>query len=321
MAQTHGSKIVIYAALIGNLLIAITKFIASSITGSSAMLSEAIHSVVDTGNQGLLLWGLHRSRKPADSAHPFGYGMELYFWTFVVAIIIFGVGAGVSFYEGIHKLHAPEPITSPHINYIVLALAIVFEGVAWTIAFKAFNRQRGQRGFINAVRRSKDPTVFTVLFEDSAAMLGLIFALIGVGMAQYTGDPAFDALASIGIGLILAVTAAVLAFESKGLLLGEAASAEVIQSVRRIANRHADVLSINETLTMHMGPQDVLLTLSVDFVDGISAGRVEETISALEREIKEDRPEIKRVFIEAQSLRGHQASAGRPPAGPAPEAG
>lgn len=308
MAQAHSSKIVIYAALIGNFLIAVTKFAASTITGSSAMLSEAIHSLVDTGNQGLLLWGIRRSRQPADSKHPFGYGMELYFWAFVVAILIFAVGAGVSMYEGIHKLSATEPIKSPFINYIVLTLAMIFEGVAWTIAYKAFNRQRGSRGLIQAVRRSKDPTVFTVLFEDTAAMLGLIVAFIGVACSQYFGNVMFDALASIGIGLILALTAVLLAYESKGLLIGEAAGASVIRNIREIINRNNEILSINELLTMHMGARDILLTLSLDFVDGISATRVEELISALEQEIKTRNPEITRVFIEAQSIRGHQAS-------------
>lgn len=315
MAQSHGSKIVIYAALIGNLLIAVAKFVASTITGSSAMLSEAIHSVVDTGNQGLLLWGIKRSKQRPDSSHPFGYGMELYFWTFVVAILIFAVGAGVSMYEGIHKLQAPEPITRPIINYVVLVLAMIFEGVAWTIAFKAFNRQRGSRGMFSAIRRSKDPTVFTVLFEDSAAMLGLIFAFIGVACSQYFGNVMFDALASIAIGLILAVTAALLAYESKGLLIGEAANASVIKSIRGIIGRNTDVLNINEMLTMHLGPRDILLTLSIDFVDGISATRVEEVISNLEREIKTECPEVTRVFIEAQSIQGHRASQA-PPAGP-----
>lgn len=307
MAQPQSSKIVIYAALAGNLLIAVTKFVASSITGSSAMLSEAIHSLVDTGNQGLLLWGIRRSRRPADTAHPFGYGMELYFWTFVVAILVFAVGAGVSLYEGIHKLQATEPIHNPVVNYVVLGLAMIFEGIAWFIALRTFNRQRGTRGLVQAIRRSKDPTVFTVLFEDSAAMLGLIFALAGVAASQYTGNVVFDAIASIGIGLILAVTAALLAYESKGLLIGEAASASVVREIRDIINRNNEVLSINEILTMHFGPQDILLTLSLDFVDGISAGRVEDVISVLEREIKDKHPEITRVFIEAQSIRGHQA--------------
>lgn len=308
MRQHNSSNLVIYAALVGNLLIALTKFGASMITGSSAMLSEAIHSVVDTGNQGLLLWGVRRSKRPADTTHPFGYGMELYFWTFVVAILIFGVGAGVSFFEGLHKLSSPEPITNPVVNYIVLGLAMLFEGTAWSIAFRTFNRQRGSRGLFHAVRRSKDPAVFTVLFEDSAAMLGLIFALAGVACSQYFGNVVFDAIASMGIGLILAVTAALLAYESKGLLIGEAASPTIIRKIRGIIRRNTDVLSINEMLTMHFSPRDILLTLSLDFVDGISAGRVEQVISGLEQEIKGHCPEVTRVFIEAQSIQGHRES-------------
>lgn len=308
MAQAHSSKIVIYAALIGNFLIAVMKFAASMITGSSAMLSESIHSLVDTGNQGLLLWGIRRSKQPADDRHPFGYGMELYFWTFVVAILIFAVGAGLSLYEGIHKLQATEPITSPIVNYVVLGLAIVFESVAWTIAYKEFNRQRGDTGWIQEVRSSKDPIVFTVLFEDTAAMLGLILALIGVACSQYFGNVVFDALASIGIGIVLAVTAAVLAFESKGLLIGEAAGESVRAKVREIIKRNSDIRNINALLTMHLGPRDILLNLSLDFADGISSSRVESSISELEKAIKSEHPEITRVFIEAQSIRGHQAS-------------
>lgn len=308
MPHHNSSKFVIYAALTGNLLIAATKFAASAVTGSSAMLSEAIHSLVDTGNQGLLLWGMRRSRRPADTTHPFGYGMELYFWTFVVAILIFGLGAGVSFFEGLHKLNAPAPIRHPAVNYVVLLVAMIFEGTAWSIAFKAFNRQRGSRSLLHAIRRSKDPAVFTVLFEDSAAMAGLILALAGVALSQYSGEVVFDAAASMGIGLILACTAALLALESKGLLIGEAASPSVIRKIRSIIRRNTDVLSINEMLTMHFGPRDILLTLSLDFVDGISAGHVEEVISQLEQKIKSQCPEITRVFIEAQSIRGHRES-------------
>lgn len=318
MAQSHGSRLVIYAALSGNALIAITKFIASSITGSSAMLSEAIHSLVDTGNQGLLLWGLKRSKRPADANHPFGYGMELYFWTFVVAILIFAVGAGVSLYEGLHKLQAPEPITNPAVNYVVLALALVFESVAWTIALRAFNRQRGSRGMFETIRHSKDPTVFTVLFEDSAAMLGLLVALVGVACSQYYGDPVFDALASIGIGVILALTAALLAYESKGLLIGEAADSRLDAGVRRIVDDNADVVALNELLTMHMSPQDVLLNMSLDFAGGIGAARVETVISELEQAIKAAYPEVTRVFIEAQSVHGHRAAQSAPGDPPAP---
>src|SRR5690606_11917775 len=214
------SRKVIYAALLGNSLIAATKFAASFYTGSSAMLSEAIHSVVDTGNQGLLLHGLRRSSRPADEAHPFGYGRELYFWAFVVAIIIFGVGAGVSIYEGVEKLRHPHPITSPAVNFVVLGIAMVFEAGALYVAITEFSRVRGDVPFWRAVRTSKDPALFTVLFEDTAAMLGLVIAMIGLALAEYLEMPWLDGAASVGIGLILAATAALLAYETKGLLIG-----------------------------------------------------------------------------------------------------
>jgi cation diffusion facilitator family transporter len=305
MSSHHGSRIVIFAALAGNGLIAITKFIATAITGSSAMFSEAIHSVVDTGNQVLLLYGMKRADRPPDARHPFGYSMELYFWTFVVAILIFALGAGLSIYEGVNKLSNPAPIHKPVVNYIVLIIAMLFEGGAWWVAFREFRKTKGALSYLKAVQRSKDPTVFTVLFEDSAAMLGLMAAFIGIGLAQITGNPIFDAIASIVIGIILACTAALLSYESKGLLIGEAARPQVIGSIRKIVNHHEGIISINELLTMHFGPRDILLCLSVDFVDGISASEVEALISGMEADIKSIHPEITRVFIEAQSWRGH----------------
>jgi cation diffusion facilitator family transporter len=303
-----GSKKVIYAALAGNGLIAVTKFGASALTGSSAMLSEAIHSVVDTGNQVLLLYGLKRARRPADGAHPFGYGMELYFWTFVVAILIFAVGAGISLYEGIGKLIQPHPVRDPYVNYIVLAIAMVFEAAAWWVAYKEFRRSKGRLSFLAAVHHSKDPTVFTVLFEDSAAMLGLIAAFVGILLSDQLGIPELDGAASIVIGLILGGTAVLLAYESKGLLIGEGARPAVVDGIRRIASQRTGIERVNELLTMHLGPQDVLLTLSLDFDDRMSAGQVEHTISAMESEIKAAYPEVTRVFIEAQSWRAHERS-------------
>ena len=276
---SHSSKKVVYAALAGNGLIAVTKFFAAAATGSSAMFSEAIHSLVDTGNQRLLLYGIKRSNKPADEAHPFGYGMELYFWTFVVAILIFGVGAGVSLIEGILKIQNPHPITNPLINYIVLAIAFVFEAAAWIVAYREFRTRQGKRGLFDAVRRSKDPTVFTVLFEDSAATLGLVVAFIGIWLGQTLDMPILDAVASIVIGLILAVTAALLAYETKGLLIGEAAAPDVVSGVRGIVLARQGILAINEMATLHFGPEDVLLTLSVDFcrrvfIGGCGAGNL-----------------------------------------------
>ncbi len=303
--DVEGSKKVIYAALAGNGLIAITKFSAAAYTGSSAMLSEAVHSVVDTGNQGLLLFGIKKSQRPADDKHPFGYGMELYFWAFVVAILIFAVGAGISFYEGLHKFLHPEPIKSAFINYIVLSAAIVFEGFAWWMAFKEFQKRRGNRTIMQAVRQSKDPSVFTVLFEDTAAMLGLIVALVGIYLSQALNMPEIDGIVSMLIGVILAATAVFLAIETKALLIGEGASPEVTDGVRNLLNARDDILHVNELLTMHMGPADILLTISVDFKDGITAEEIEASVSAMERAIKAAHPEIKRVFIEAQSIACH----------------
>ncbi|MGI9416763.1 MAG: cation diffusion facilitator family transporter [Geminicoccaceae bacterium] len=301
------SKTVIYAALIGNGLIAITKFIASAFTGSAAMLSEAVHSVVDTGNQGLLLYGIRRSGRPADDTHPFGYGMELYFWAFVVAILIFAGGAGISAYHGIEKILHPEPIENAYINYIVLTLAMMFEAVAWWIAFKAFRATKGSLGWFEAVRRSKDPTLFTVLFEDSAAMLGLVVAFIGIALGQALDMPVLDGVASLLIGVILALTAALLAYEAKGLLIGEGVDPEVRQGIEAVIADQQGIVQLNELRTMHLGPEEVLLTISVDFGSDLSADEVERTISEMEQTIKARYSEVKRVFIEAQNWRAHQA--------------
>ena len=309
MAAGGGSKTVIYAALAGNALIAATKFAAGSFTGSSAMLSEAVHSLVDTGNQGLLLFGIARSRRPADDAHPFGYGMEVYFWAFVVAILIFGLGAGISFYEGFHKLAEPTPVTNFAVNYAVLALAMVFEGSAWLVAFRAFNRLRGKRGFLEEVRRSKDPTIFTVLFEDSAAMLGLVAATIGLLATQFLHIEWADAGASIVIGVILALTALGLAYETKGLLTGEAASPSTVGALRQMALAEPAVRALNELRTVHFGPNDILAVLSLDFEDHTSLENIEQTVNRLERKIKERFSDITRVFIEAQAKEHHAEDA------------
>ena len=301
----HASKKVVFAALAGNSLIAITKFTAAAYTGSSAMLSEAIHSVVDTGNQGLLLYGMWRAKRPADAVHPFGYGMELYFWTFVVAILIFAVGAGVSMYEGIHKLSDPTPVTDAYIAYIVLGLAMIFEAGAWWIAFKEFRRSKGKLGYFRAMRETKDPAVLTVLFEDSAAMLGLVVAFVGIWLGDQLGMPEIDAAASIVIGLILAVVAALLAYEAKGLLIGEGASPETLDRLRQVIGAEDGILRLNELLTMHLGPRDVLLNISLDFKADLSSNDVERVVSTLKRKIKEAVPEVTRVFVEAQSWFGH----------------
>jgi len=295
------SKAVILAALVGNALIAVTKFTAAAITGSSAMLSEAIHSVVDTGNQFLLLWGLRQARKPANELFPFGHGKEVYFWSFVVAILIFAVGAGVSLYEGVLHLLHPTPVTSPEVSYAVLALAMLFEGGAWLFALRGFKKAKGELGYFEAVHHGKDPSMFTVLFEDSAAMLGLMAAFVGILLSQLTGEPCFDGLASIVIGVILAATAAWLAWETKGLLIGEAAVPRVVQGIRQIAQAEERIEFVNEVLTMHMGPNFILVNLSVDFFDSTSAGEMEEIIQAMDGRIKAAFPRVRRIFIEAQA--------------------
>lgn len=295
------SKKVIYAALAGNTLVSITKFIAAGLTGSSAMLSEGIHSVVDTGNQLLLLLGLHKAKKPADERFPFGHGKEVYFWSFVVALLIFAVGAGVSLYEGIHQLSNPSPISSPYINYLVLGLALLFEGAALYFALTEFSRAKGKWGFLEAVRKGKDPTTFVVLFEDSAAILGLLVAFCGIFFSQLTGNLIYDGLASIIIGLILGGTAIWLAYETKGLLIGESANLKVVEDIRKIVASYPQVEHVNQILTMHMGPQYILVNLSVDFSDQTRASELEETTGKLDRAIKQAWPNVKKVFIEAEA--------------------
>ena len=309
----HGSKKVVFAALAGNSLIAVTKFAAASYTGSCAMLSEAVHSLVDTGNQALLLYGMRRAARPADSRHPFGYGMELYFWTFVVAILIFSVGAGVSIYEGVSKLAAPTAVTNVVVNFVVLGLAMVFEAGAWWIAFKEFRAVKGPIGYLAAIRETKDPTVVTVLFEDTAAMLGLLVAFVAIALGHWLGLPEIDAAASIVIGLILGVTAALLAYECKGLLIGESATSATLSEIEGAIGEQKAILNVNEMLTMHLGPRDVLVNLSLDFEDGISAEEVERVVSELEARIKQRAPEVTRVFVEAQSWLGHLRAHGAGP--------
>lgn len=294
------SRTVIYAALIGNALIAVTKFSAAAITGSSAMMSEGIHSVVDTGNQVLLLWGLRQSKRPPDEDFPFGHGKEIYFWSFVVAILLFAIGAGVSIYEGLHQISAPTVIENPSVNYIVLALAMIFEGAAWYFAFTAFRKVKGKWGYLEAVRRGKDPSMFVVLFEDSAAMLGLVLAFTGILLSQVTGIIIFDGIASILIGMILAGTAVWLAYETKGLLIGERANKHVIAGIKRIVLSHREVNHVNEALTMHMGPEFILLNLSVDFKDEAAAPDIEAAVAEIDTEIKQNYPEVQRIFIEAE---------------------
>ncbi len=300
------SKKAIYAALVGNGLIAVTKFGAAAVTGSAAMFAEGIHSLVDTGNQILLLYGLRAARRAPSPDFPFGHGKEVYFWSFVVAIMIFALGAALSFYKGLEHVLHPEPLSSVGINYVVLGLAIVFEGAALTVALREFNRSKGQLGFLDAVRRGKDPTLFVIVFEDSAALLGLLVAMLGIFLYQITGNPIFDGLASMVIGLILGITAIWLAYETKSLLIGESADPDTAASIRETAISHPMVKSVNEIATLHMGPEYVVVTISVDFVDGINVGQVEAGVTDLSRRVKAIDPVLRRVFVEVERGDDHR---------------
>lgn len=300
--MSTSSKTAIYAALAGNTLIAITKFIAAWFSGSSAMFSEGIHSLVDTGNQGLLLYGLKQARQPADERFPFGHGKEVYFWTFVVAILIFALGAGVSLYEGVHRFASPEPLQNVTINYLVLGLSIVFEGFALFFAFRTFSAAKGKWGYLEAVRRGKDPSLFVVLFEDTAAILGLLVAIAGVAASDLLGWHWADAVSSMVIGVILGGTAFWLALETKGLLIGESANRAVVEGIRRMVESHREITRVQELLTMHMGPNFILVNLNASFAPELEAAQLERVIASLDVEIKQAYPAVKRVFIEAESL-------------------
>lgn len=301
-AMPSSTKKTVYVALIGNLLIATTKFIAAGFTGSSAMLSEAFHSLVDTGNEVLLLYGMHRSKAPADARYPFGRGKEVYFWSLVVALLIFAFGAGISVYEGVHHLRHPRPIAHPLVNYAVIALAMLFEGCSWWVALKQFRRSKGALGYIEAIRKSKDPTVFTVLVEDSAALLGLVLALAGIALGQLTSNALFDGAASVLIGVLLGLVAFCLAVESKGLLIGESAGSDVVDGIRALIGLNQDVDRVREILTMHMGPEYILVNISLHVSPTVDRARVHQVFENIDRDIKLHYPKVKRVFIESETV-------------------
>jgi cation diffusion facilitator family transporter len=294
------SKKVIYAALLGNLAIAVTKFVAAAITGSSAMLSEAVHSLVDTGNEVVLLYGIKRASRRPDETHPLGYGRELYFWSFIVAVLIFGLGAGVSALEGINRVRNPEPITNPLISYIVLGLSIIFEGISWIIAFAEFRAAKGDLGYWKAARASKDPTSFVVLFEDSAALLGLFIALACTYASVTLEKPVFDGIGSLGIAVVLAATSAFLARESKGLLIGEAADPDLERSICRIAAEQPGIERANGVITVHLAPHQVYASLSVEFADDLTVPEVEAAVTRFEARVKEAHPEVEAIFVKPQ---------------------
>jgi cation diffusion facilitator family transporter len=307
----EGSTKVVYAALAGNLAIAVTKFVAAIVTGSSAMLSEGVHSVVDTGNQALLLYGMHRAAQPPDTQHPFGHGRELYFWSFIVGLLMFSFGAGFSIYEGIVHILEPAPIIDPIVNYIVLGCSAVFEGVTWWVALREFRCAKGPFGYFEAVRRSKDPPIFLILFEDSAALIGLAIAFAGTLAAEHLAMPVLDGVASIGIGLVLAATAMLIARESKGLLMGEPASPEVDRSILAIAQADSGIERANGLYTVHLGPNQIVVTLSLEFCDDLTTPEIEAHVAALERRIKQAHPDVVALFVKPQAAGTYRLAAER----------
>ena len=294
---SSGNKLVLFAALGANLGIAVAKFVAAAFTGSSAMLTEGFHSVVDSTNQLLLLYGHRASQRPPDLVHPLGYGRELYFWSFVVAILIFATGAGLSIYEGVIHILEPGPIEDATLAYIVLGISFVLEGGSWATAVREFRSIQGELGWWQAVRRSKDPTTFIVLFEDSAAMFGLIVAGAGVFLTHWTGNPVWDGTASIVIGCALAVVAFMLARESKGLLIGERADPRLSDAVRHAFDARAEVTRVQEVVTIHFAPDKVFVAASVDFEDAIAVGAIERLIADTEARLRQEWPQIASVYI------------------------
>jgi cation diffusion facilitator family transporter len=302
-SEASENPVVVYGAIASNFIIAVAKFVAAYFSGSSAMLSEGIHSLVDTGNESLLLLGIHRSKKPADELHPFGHGMELYFWSLIVAIALFGMGGGMSLYEGVTHLQHGVEIADPRWSYAVLAIAFVAEGTSWTIALRTLLKERRGRSLWRTIRYSKDPSVYTVLAEDTAALLGVVVAFLGVFVGHRFETHYADGSASILIGMILAAVALFLAYESRSLLTGEGADVRIIERICELAQADPAVERVRRPLTMYFGPREVLLNLDVEFQPELSAREVTQAVDRLESKIRQAEPVIKRIFIESESLK------------------
>jgi cation diffusion facilitator family transporter len=301
MARASGSRLIVLIALAGNLAIAISKFFAAFLTGSSAMASEGIHSLADTANEVLLLHGMKRADAPPDTRHPFGHGREAYFWSFIVALMIFALGALASFYQGISRLREPHALDHFSTVYAVLAISFVFEGISWIAALRRMRSSKGRRGYYEAIRRSKDPSVFTVLLEDSAALLGLLVALAGTLAAQITGRPEFDACASIVIGVLLCVTSFLLARETKALLIGEPAHTELQHSIRYIASCDPAIAHVNGVITVQLGPNQVFSAISAAFDDALKTPEIEASVDRIEGAIRTAHGDVVAVFVKPQT--------------------
>lgn len=301
------TKRIVYLALAGDVLIFGTKLAAAMMTGSSSMLSEAVHTLVDTANEALLLYGYRRAERPPDIVHPLGYGRELYFWSFIVALMLFGFGAGVALLQGWHHIVNPQPIENPAVNYIVLAFSFVFEAVSWAAAFRQLRATRGDLSYWQAVHRSKDPPSFMVLFEDSASLIGILVAALGIFLATTFNMPVLDGVASVIIGIVLAVVAAVLARESKSLLIGERASPVLVAAAVNLAMEHPGVLRANGAITVHLAPDQIVVALSIEFKETLLALEIEDCVAGIEHRIREMHPEIVVLFIKPQTAKNFEA--------------
>ena len=297
------SRIAVYGALAANVGIAVTKFVVAAMSGSAAMLAEGIHSTVDTGNSALLLVGLSRSRRAATPEHPFGYGKELYFWSLIVAVLMFGVGGGVSVYQGVLRTLHPQPLADPNWSYVVLGVAAVFDGSSLAIALRAFATEKGDRTLWQAFRLSKNPAAYTVVAEDSASLVGLALAAAGVWSSHRFGRPALDGVASVLIGLLLAGVALLLIRESRGLLVGEGVQRDTAEAIRALALADPRVTSVGRLLSMYIGADEALLTFDVGFRPGVSAKDAAAAVHEIERQIRERFPKVRRIYIEPSAPR------------------
>lgn len=314
--RKQGARIVLYAALAGNVLVAATKFGAAGVTGSAAMLSEAVHSLADTANELLLLYGAHRAERPPDEKHPFGYGREVYFWSFMVSMLLFALGAGVSIWEGVRHVLEPHAIERPLVSYAVFGLAAIFEGGSWWFAFREFRARKGGRGFLQVARETKDPSTIMVFLEDSAALLGIALAVAGTAAAQLLGEPVFDGAASIAIGLLLAAIALFTARENKQLLIGEGARPSLVEAVGRLARHEHGVACYNGMLTIQLAPREVVVALSLDFDEALRASEVQDVVASLEASIRKQHPEVVLVLVKPQSPERYRTAHARWMAGP-----
>ncbi|MGI8548247.1 MAG: cation diffusion facilitator family transporter [Gemmatimonadaceae bacterium] len=305
------SRSAIYVGIVATLLIAATKFTAAFYSGSSAMVSEGVHSLVDTADGLLLLLGQHRAARPADEAHPLGHGKELYFWSLIVAILFFALGAGMAFYEGIQHMLRPEPITDPTWNYVVLGASAVFTLASFTVAFRQFRRRLDDRGYWATFRKSKDPTLFTLVLEDLADMVGLVLAFIGIYASHRLGTPYLDGAASVGVGVVLTVVAVLLARESKGLLIGEGASRADRALIYAAAGGDPAVVAVRRPLTMYFGPHNVLVAMDVDFRPDLTTAEIARAVDRIEARIRRGRPDIAHIYIETESIRNAAAAPSR----------